>query len=582
MKRKLIFIFLINILAFQVCAQLMPIQNKDRWGYIDLQGNVQIPFQYGSAGLFSEGLAHVATFGQFSYINEKGNTIIEEQYDYASPFKNGKAIVRKNGLNFLINKSGNEVFSFKGKNPCLHNGYISFQEEGLKHPKLGVISLDGKYLLKENETCFDFNLGDYPFFIIANDDLNYYLKDIEGQTVSDIGRYANLNECVKGNLFSRNSSIKAVYDTLRVFGQDGKLIKKIIPDPAYYFNYKQNSNVYGFYSIIQIPTNSSYTFKENVYNSEGELIISFNPDAEKYDVIANDCMMKKNADGYQMVSRNGNVLLDSIMDFSYYNYGEIELPKVFVTSRDSLYALSDFDGNVEYISAKLKQFSHDNRSGFLIDIKDSSGNLITYPYYGRYQSIYTLTTWPRAYYKNLLFFSYNDDKEIYTDRSGNEIFVAKNNTDTCEPLFPSPYYSTYYHISSINSQKNTIKKKNKRWALEVSEMPSFNNIFGCYSRIATLINSSKDSISIRKIEYIEMEIKNNEGKWVGFDTYQFDYKLHDSILKVGENLQFPIYDMRGAAQTEMRLIVIISSNKKKTRIYSNSFPVGVNPDFFIK
>ena len=73
-------------------------------GYIDRDGKLVIPMQFGIAADFKEGLAQVCIGkcdwekesgynGKFGFIDHSGHFVINPQYDNANDFKNGFASV---------------------------------------------------------------------------------------------------------------------------------------------------------------------------------------------------------------------------------------------------------------------------------------------------------------------------------------------------------------------------------------------------------------------------------------------------------------------------------------------------------
>lgn len=66
---------------------------NNKWGYIDLTGNVVIEPQYDGARDFCSGLAAVCCNGLWGYIDEAGNTVITNQYSEAYDFNDGMAHV---------------------------------------------------------------------------------------------------------------------------------------------------------------------------------------------------------------------------------------------------------------------------------------------------------------------------------------------------------------------------------------------------------------------------------------------------------------------------------------------------------
>jgi len=94
-------------------AELFPAaDDSDKWGYINKNGKVVIPFQYSNAYGFSHGLAAVMVDSKYGYINNTGELKIKPKYSYGGSFKNGLAIVSSDNANYLINTTG-EIVSEK-------------------------------------------------------------------------------------------------------------------------------------------------------------------------------------------------------------------------------------------------------------------------------------------------------------------------------------------------------------------------------------------------------------------------------------------------------------------------------------
>lgn len=81
----------------------------DYYGYIDVNGNETIPFQYEYGENFSEGLALVRQNRKFGFIDNKGKVIIPFKFDDADSFKHRKARVRIKKHQFYVDKAENET-----------------------------------------------------------------------------------------------------------------------------------------------------------------------------------------------------------------------------------------------------------------------------------------------------------------------------------------------------------------------------------------------------------------------------------------------------------------------------------------
>lgn len=116
--KKLIFLFLILWLTIS-CNQndkisLIPVQEDENFGYIDIEGKYIITPQFSEANIFHEGLALVKTSGgnqKYGFIDLNGKFIISPNYISATSFKDGVAwVVSENGPPTAIDKNGEIIF----------------------------------------------------------------------------------------------------------------------------------------------------------------------------------------------------------------------------------------------------------------------------------------------------------------------------------------------------------------------------------------------------------------------------------------------------------------------------------------
>jgi hypothetical protein len=120
---------------------LIPVEQEGKFGYINIKGDLVIPFQYDNARSFSEGMAAVGKivdedeYGSpiysWGYINRKGELLIDYQYKDAFTFSEGMAEVTKGNMLQFIDKSGAVQFEFPQKektdeseSPYLYGSYV--------------------------------------------------------------------------------------------------------------------------------------------------------------------------------------------------------------------------------------------------------------------------------------------------------------------------------------------------------------------------------------------------------------------------------------------------------------------------
>ncbi|MBD2302010.1 WG repeat-containing protein [Nostoc sp. FACHB-190] len=111
-----------------------PVKVKDKWGFINIQGQITIPPQYDKVGessspyddidddewsssSFSEGLAGIKLNRKWGFINQSGELVIPYQYDKVQKFSGGVATVQVNGLWGVINPEGKWIIQPIDKSP---------------------------------------------------------------------------------------------------------------------------------------------------------------------------------------------------------------------------------------------------------------------------------------------------------------------------------------------------------------------------------------------------------------------------------------------------------------------------------
>lgn len=95
------------------------------YGYLNFDGQVQIPMIYDNAEDFSEGFALVEYGGKWGYINTKGEKITEFKFIEGTPFENGEALVREGTKKYYIDNLGNKKV-FKSYCSNIKNRVVNF------------------------------------------------------------------------------------------------------------------------------------------------------------------------------------------------------------------------------------------------------------------------------------------------------------------------------------------------------------------------------------------------------------------------------------------------------------------------
>ncbi|MBP5328087.1 MAG: WG repeat-containing protein [Bacteroidales bacterium] len=88
---------------------LAAVKVKNRWGFIDKNGNIAIEPKYNDAFGFSEGLAAVEIDKKYGFIDRNGNMVIDPMFNFVIAFSEGLASVVNGNNCSIIDKTGNTI-----------------------------------------------------------------------------------------------------------------------------------------------------------------------------------------------------------------------------------------------------------------------------------------------------------------------------------------------------------------------------------------------------------------------------------------------------------------------------------------
>jgi hypothetical protein len=151
---------------------LYPYIDNEKYGYVNLKGEVVIAPKYDMAFSFSEGLAVVGEIYdmdeyetpiyRYGYINTKGTVLIPMRFDVAHAFTDGFAEVAVKDSILFLDKTGKTAFAFKSAPsgdfellmPTIYgvyfydHGFIDGKAILLKDGKVGWINKKGEFLIE--------------------------------------------------------------------------------------------------------------------------------------------------------------------------------------------------------------------------------------------------------------------------------------------------------------------------------------------------------------------------------------------------------------------------------------------------
>lgn len=102
---------------YQVSEGRVRVSNRDKMGFLDLQGNEITPFLYDTVWIFSEGMAEVAIYEEtggkpvprYGFIDRDGNEVVSPKYIESRDFHDGVAAVQTADGWGYIDKTGKEM-----------------------------------------------------------------------------------------------------------------------------------------------------------------------------------------------------------------------------------------------------------------------------------------------------------------------------------------------------------------------------------------------------------------------------------------------------------------------------------------
>lgn len=197
------------------------------WSYIDVEGNEIPQCQYQHATDFSEGLAAVMKDGKYGYINSNGVVVLPFSYIEAGCFGDGLAAVCKDDKYSYINREGLEVIS------------IPVSEEDAYGITFSTFSEGAAFVIKPN------GWENFEYYVIDKTGAKLFEGNLGGWCAEEGGRF-NLKYMPKfqnGEVYVPSED----YDTYDVYNKQGQKLRtaKGAPQNNKYYEIISESVPYG-------------------------------------------------------------------------------------------------------------------------------------------------------------------------------------------------------------------------------------------------------------------------------------------------------------------------------------------------
>lgn len=145
--------------------QFIGVKIDNKYGFVDINGDLRIANRYDAIGYFHENMAPVKLMGKWGFVDRIERLFVQPLYDEVFPFINDHAIVKRKNQYGVVNKFGSEVLSVEYDSIYrAESGRFVIEQGNSK----GLADVDGNVLIYPKYSLVkDLNNG---FVIISRND----------------------------------------------------------------------------------------------------------------------------------------------------------------------------------------------------------------------------------------------------------------------------------------------------------------------------------------------------------------------------------------------------------------------------
>lgn len=319
------------------------LKDNDKWGYIDKDSNIVIPFIYDFLNQFDAyGYAIVENDGKCGFINRNNDTIIPLIYEEIGSYNHDLARAKLNGKHGFINRKGETIIDFQFDDA---HGFIDCGLAQIKiGNKYGFVDTKGFQVIPAKYSKVDYHPQEMDF-VFALHDNKWAFFSTKGEQLSDF---------VYDDIYGTSEHIdifteKYMFNELILVKKNGKYgylnrNLKVVIDFGYFSKAEQITE-HGF-AIVK--KGSFY----GVIDKTGKLIIPLEYSLIKhpsrpYQGYYNEFYIKKNGK-VGLLNENAEFITEIIYDWFERDYCKINdtIRTVFHTKKGNKFGIIDSKGNI--------------------------------------------------------------------------------------------------------------------------------------------------------------------------------------------------------------------------------------------
>ena len=286
--------------------------DEDKYGLLDIKGDIIVDLIYDDIEPFYEGLAVVKKDNKYGYINTHGEIVIEPTYAMAKRFSHGLAAVLNNELWGYINPKNEVVIDFQ-------YSYASHFDDSARAVVTVLDQTLHKYYLidasnhKYIEDAYSIR-GDGPIYAVATLDGSYLYKpdgsrfvETKFDTIHQIEDYYMHADLVNQTVFiyykSNGEIIQMLeHDTQLIYIRhhfEEQMVLQSVENGSIHIFLDEKEIILESLSLLQVLSEDLFvtqnqTYQVGIMNTKGEIIVDFIYDS-----------LYQGADGYLITRANG-------------------------------------------------------------------------------------------------------------------------------------------------------------------------------------------------------------------------------------------------------------------------------------